>query len=158
MNSLLRQCFRPEPDNGRPPPHLSYINNIFGPRLQLNLNVQLRKMGRASTLPTAECGHCGGLSPDGLRIQQTVISGSLADRIGWLTIHMARVPLHSDYDFMLELNVSTAPLAAEAESAATEPCLALSDTAGFYRLLLGWSARCRHRQRRELPAAACETP
>ncbi|KAF0314164.1 Protein mab-21-like 3 [Amphibalanus amphitrite] len=55
---------------------------------------------------------------------------------------------------MLELNVSAAPLAAAAESGAAEPCLALSTVPGFYRLLLGWSAECRHPQRRELPAAA----
>ena len=81
---------RPEPETRRqPPPHTAARRG----------KVRVLTPQHSET-STHECGHCGGPSPAGLRIQQTAISGSLADRIGWLTIHTARVPLHSDYDFI----------------------------------------------------------
>ena len=152
LKSILRAHFRPEADYGEPP-HLLELNDVLGPGLRANLNEQLSEMGPDATLPTAECGHCGGLPPGGLRILRAVISGSVADRIGWLTIRGVKMELRSDHDFMLELNVAAVPLSAEAESGAAEPCLALSDTPGYYRLLLGRSEDCQHPQRRELTAA-----
>ncbi|KAF0301941.1 hypothetical protein FJT64_025897 [Amphibalanus amphitrite] len=152
LGAVLRGHFRLEPSSL--PIHLKYIRQVLAPKLQRDLNAQLSALGRDATLPTDECGRCGGLPADGLRVERTTISGSVADRVGWITINRLKLVLHSDHDFMLELNVSAAPLAAEAASGASEPCLAPSDTPGFYRLLLGRSAECRHPQRRELPAAA----
>ena len=153
LKGMLRANFRPEADDDEPR-HLLALNDVLGPRLRVNLNDQFAEMGSDATLPTVECGHCGGLPPGGLRILRADISGSVADRIGWLTIQGVKMELVSDHDFMLELNVASAPLSAEAESGAAEPCLAQSDTPGYYRLLLGRSEDCRHPQRRELTAAA----
>ena len=155
LKNMLRAHFRPAAvEYDGDPPHLLALNNKLGGRLRAKLNDQFTEMGPDATLPTDECDHCGGLPPGGLRILRAVISGSVADRIGWLTIQGIKLKLRSDNDFMLQLNVAAAPLANEAESGAAEPCLALSDTPGYYRLLLGRSEDCRHPQRRELTAAA----
>ena len=108
LEKILRRRFCPVADDGKPPLHLRYISQVLAPNLQRSLNAQLSELDRDATLPTRECSHCGGLPPEGLRVRRATISGSLADRLGWLTVGAFRLALHSDSDFMLELNVSNA--------------------------------------------------
>ena len=157
MRHLLRVNYQPAPaaaaaDDSRPEPvHLQIFNDVYGPTLRRKLNAHLSELPAPGAAGEA-CRHCRPARP--LKIRSATISGSVADRVGWLSVDGQRVPLRSDSDFLLELDLSAAPLRAERHAAGDEPCVAPAAVPGYYRLLRGRRPRCRHPGRRELAAGA----
>ncbi|XP_043243766.1 uncharacterized protein LOC122392684 [Amphibalanus amphitrite] len=151
VRHLLRLNFQPAPASsadGRPEPvHLQVLNEVHGPTLRRQLNRHLAEVPAAAG--GEDCAHC---HPAGrLQIRSATISGSVADRVGWLSLHGHRLPLRSDNDFLLELDVSRSPLATEAAAAEGEPCVAPSAVLGYYRRRCAVTGAVRRHRRGEGP-------